>query len=92
MNSLTSACFAGVIRYPSHARMFLAPMQTSLGERKLQEYQHAMSDWGRFTEDTSDQYGVDMRVLNDPYREEQRKYFLQVSDCFTWVQMTFIAG
>lgn len=65
--------------YPSHARMWLAPMQTSLGERKIQEYQHAMNDWSRFTQETSDQYGVDMRVLNDPYREEQRKYFLQTS-------------
>jgi protein arginine N-methyltransferase 1 len=65
--------------YPSHARMFLAPMQTSLGERKIQEYQHAMSDWDRFTQDTHDQYGVDMSVLNNPYREEQRKYFLQTS-------------
>lgn len=38
-----------------------------------------MGDWSRFIQDTNDQYGVDMRVLNDPYREEQRKYFLQVS-------------
>jgi protein arginine N-methyltransferase 1 len=64
--------------------MFLAPMQTSLGERKIQEYQHAMSDWDRFTQDTGHQYGVDMRVLNDPYREEQRKYFLQVSGWCIW--------
>lgn len=65
-------------RYPSHARMWIAPMQTSLGDRKLQEYQHAMGDWSRFIQDTNDQYGVDMRVLNNPYQEEQKKYFLQV--------------
>jgi protein arginine N-methyltransferase 1 len=65
--------------YPSHARMWIAPMQTSLGDRKLQEYQHAMGDWSRFIQDTNDQYGVDMRVLNNPYQEEQKKYFLQTS-------------
>lgn len=66
--------------------MWIAPMQTSLGERKIQEYQHAMGDWSRFIQETNDQYGVDMRVLNDPYREEQRKYFLQVSS----LEMGFI--
>ncbi|XP_024383890.1 protein arginine N-methyltransferase PRMT10 [Physcomitrium patens] len=65
--------------YPSHARMWLAPMQTNLGERKMQEYQHAMDDWSRFTQETLDQYGVDMGVLNTPYRAEQQKYFLQTS-------------
>ena len=65
-------------RYPSHARMWIAPMQTTLGERKVQEYEHSMGDWNRFTQETSDQYGVNMNVLTAPYREEQRKYFLQV--------------
>lgn len=45
----------------------------------MQEYQHAMDDWSRFTQETLDQYGVDMGVLNTPYRAEQQKYFLQAS-------------
>ncbi|KAG0614089.1 hypothetical protein M758_6G150400 [Ceratodon purpureus] len=65
--------------YPSHARMFLAPVETSLGERKIKQFEHSMAVWDRFTRETADKYGVDMRVLNDPYREEQRKYFLQTS-------------
>lgn len=75
-----TSCVGWDIRYPSHARMWIAPMQTTVGERKLQEYQHSMGDWSRFIQETSDQYGVDMRVLTDPYREEQRKYFLQARD------------
>lgn len=59
--------------------MWVAPMRTSLGEHKLQEYQNSMGDWNRFMADTNDHYGVDMAVLSSPYREEQRKYFLQVT-------------
>lgn len=62
--------------------MFLAPMETSLGERKIKQFEHSMAVWDRFTRETADKYGVDMRVLNDPYREEQRKYFLQVSGLY----------
>lgn len=65
--------------YPSHARMWVAPMQTSLGEHKVQEYHNSMSDWSHFLHETSSQYGVDMSSLTDPYRQEQRKYFLQTS-------------
>jgi hypothetical protein len=79
-NTPLTSCVGWDIRYPSHARMWIAPMQTTVGERKLQEYQHSMGDWSRFIQETSDQYGVDMRVLTDPYREEQRKYFLQARD------------
>lgn len=53
-------------------------MQTSLGEHKVQEYHNSMSDWSHFLHETSSQYGVDMSLLTDPYRQEQRKYFLQV--------------
>lgn len=67
------------IMYPSHARMWVAPMRTNLVEHKQQEYQHSMADWGAFLQDTHDNYHVDMSVLTNPYREEQKKYFLQTS-------------
>ncbi|CAM6100257.1 unnamed protein product [Calypogeia fissa] len=67
------------IMYPSHARMWVAPMRTSLVEHKQQEYQHSMADWGCFLQDTNDHYNVDMSVLSNSYREEQKKYFLQTS-------------
>ncbi|OAE29172.1 hypothetical protein AXG93_1862s1300 [Marchantia polymorpha subsp. ruderalis] len=67
------------IMYPSHARMWVAPMRTSLVEHKQQEFQHSMADWGCFLQDTSDHYNVDMSCLSNPYKEEQTKYFLQGS-------------
>lgn len=65
------------IMYPSHARMWLAPMKTGLGKIKLQDYENVMVDWDAFVQDTQDYYGVDMSVLTDPFQEEQKKYYLQ---------------
>ncbi|KAJ7550704.1 hypothetical protein O6H91_07G113200 [Diphasiastrum complanatum] len=67
------------IMYPSHARMWLAPIKTRLGDQRVQEYQNAMADWGCFTQKTSDYYGVDMGILTTSYFEEQKKYCLQTS-------------
>lgn len=65
--------------YPSHARMWLAPIRTGLGDHKRQEFENSMTDWSNFVEDTRQYFGVDMQVLNPAYKEEQQKYFLQTS-------------
>lgn len=67
------------IMYPSHARMWLAPIRSGQGEQKLLDYENAMADWNNFTEDTNDFYGVDMSILTEPYSGEQKKYYLQTS-------------
>ncbi|KAL2630577.1 hypothetical protein R1flu_015263 [Riccia fluitans] len=65
------------IMYPSHARMWVAPVRTGILEQKQQEYEHAMADWSTFLQDTNLHYKVDMSCLSNPYKEEQQKYFLQ---------------
>lgn len=67
------------VMYPSHARMWLAPISTETGERKLQEYEQSMADWAAFRRDTWEDFHVDMSALTDSYRAEQEKYFLQTS-------------
>uniref|UniRef100_A0A0D6R564 Protein arginine N-methyltransferase PRMT10 n=1 Tax=Araucaria cunninghamii TaxID=56994 RepID=A0A0D6R564_ARACU len=67
------------VMYPSHARMWLAPIRSGQGEQKLLDYENAMTDWNNFTEDTNDFYGVDMNILTQPFSEEQKKYYLQTS-------------
>ncbi|GBG71689.1 hypothetical protein CBR_g9102 [Chara braunii] len=69
----------GGAMYPSHARMFLAPMRSALADQKMQEFQHSMADWDRFVLDTREQFGVDMSCLAKSYEEEQKKYYLQTS-------------
>ncbi|XP_050235475.1 protein arginine N-methyltransferase PRMT10 [Mercurialis annua] len=65
--------------YPSHARMWMAPIRSGSGDQKKGDYNLAMDDWFNFVEDTKSEYGVDMTVLTQPFEQEQRKYYLQTS-------------
>ncbi|MCO5550458.1 hypothetical protein L7F22_003945 [Adiantum nelumboides] len=67
------------VMYPSHARMWVAPIKSGLGKAKLQDYENVMVDWDAFIQDTNDYYGVDMSVLTNPFQEEQKKYYLQTA-------------
>lgn len=67
------------VMYPSHARMWLAPIRSALGDKKMGDFESSMDDWYKFLEETKTDYGVDMGVLTKPFREEQKKYYLQTS-------------
>ncbi|KAJ0816142.1 putative methyltransferase [Helianthus annuus] len=67
------------VMYPSHARMWLAPIRTEIADQKLNEYEGCMNDWLGFVTETKSCYGVDMSVLTKPFSEEQKKYYLQNS-------------
>jgi len=63
--------------YPSHARLFVAPIWTHNGQNhRLRDYDNAMAGWGEFVEDMHSEYGVDMKVLSASFQKEQRDYFL----------------
>ncbi|CAL5397104.1 unnamed protein product [Camellia sinensis] len=65
--------------YPSHARMWLAPIRSGLGDQKMNDYEGSMDDWFYFLDETKTYYGVDMSALTKPFSEEQKKYYLQTS-------------
>ncbi|KAB5514228.1 hypothetical protein OIU77_006082 [Salix suchowensis] len=67
------------VMYPSHARMWMAPIRSGLGDQKKSDYDGAMNDWDAFMEETKEYYGVDMSALKKPFSEEQMKYYLQTS-------------
>lgn len=67
------------IMYPSHARMWVAPIRSKLVDQKMSEYDGAMDDWYNFVDETKTYYGVDMNVFTKPFADEQRKYYLQTS-------------
>ncbi|KAK3128361.1 hypothetical protein QOZ80_6BG0460520 [Eleusine coracana subsp. coracana] len=67
------------VMYPSHARMWLAPIRTGLGDKKMEDLDVAMDDWGQFVEETQVYYGVNMNVLTKAYRAEHEKYYLKSS-------------
>ncbi|KAI5665220.1 hypothetical protein M9H77_24543 [Catharanthus roseus] len=67
------------IMYPSHARMWLAPIRTKLADQKMNDFDGALDDWYNFVDEIKAHYGVDMNVLTKPYSDEQKRYYLQTS-------------
>ncbi|XP_021895227.1 protein arginine N-methyltransferase PRMT10 [Carica papaya] len=67
------------VMYPSHARMWLAPIRSGLVDQKKNDYEGAMEDWYNFLSDTKTYYGVDMSALTKSFSDEQEKYYLQTS-------------
>lgn len=67
------------VMYPSHARMWVAPIRSRLVDQKMNDYDAAMEDWCSFVDETKHSYGVDMSVLTGPFTEEQKKYYKQTS-------------
>ncbi|GBF96659.1 arginine N-methyltransferase [Raphidocelis subcapitata] len=69
----------GGAMYPSHARMFLAPIHTEAGARRNTDFQGSMEGWAEFIGEMSAYYQVDLSCLSEPFRREQRDYYLQTS-------------
>ncbi|KAL6578381.1 Protein arginine N-methyltransferase prmt10 [Orobanche minor] len=67
------------VMYPSHARIWMAPIKSGLVDQKMRDYEGAMQDWHGFIKETKAYYGVDMSTLTRPFNEEQKKYYLQTS-------------
>lgn len=65
--------------YPSHARMFLAPVRSPLSAQRNAEFGNAMRGWSEFIEDIQEYYGVDMACLSEDYRKEQKEYYSQTA-------------
>ncbi|XP_065851052.1 protein arginine N-methyltransferase PRMT10 [Euphorbia lathyris] len=67
------------VMYPSHARMWMAPVRSGIVDQKAGDYDAAMDDWYNFVEDIRTSYGVNMSILTKPFDEEQKKYYQQTS-------------
>ncbi|KAJ4798076.1 Arginine N-methyltransferase family protein [Rhynchospora pubera] len=67
------------VMYPSHARMWLAPIRSGITDQKMEDLNCAMNDWHSFVDETEAHYGVNMSVLTKAYREEHEKYYLKTS-------------
>jgi protein arginine N-methyltransferase 1 len=65
--------------YPSHAKMYMAPIRTNASYHRSSELDNAMEGWKEFTGDMKEYYDVDLTVLTDTYKREQADYYLQTS-------------
>nr|VDC62150.1 unnamed protein product [Brassica rapa] len=64
------------VMYPSHARMWFAPIKSNMADQKKNDLDGAMVDWDNFSDEIKTYYGVDLSVLTKPFAEEQEKYYI----------------
>eukprot|EP00878_Enallax_costatus_P003929 GHUV01004149.1.p1 GENE.GHUV01004149.1~~GHUV01004149.1.p1 ORF type:complete len:319 (+),score=88.94 GHUV01004149.1:106-957(+) len=65
--------------YPSHARMYLAPMRTSSAASRVNDFQNSMYGWSEFLREMKGYYQVDLDCLSEAFRTEQKEYYLNTS-------------
>ena len=74
----------GGAMFPSHAKMYLAPIRTQTTEQKQMDYEDSCAGWDEFVDATRNNYGVDMSALTETFEQEQREFFLNTS---AWVDI-----
>ena len=74
----------GGAMFPSHARMFLAPIRSGTARQKQCEFEDSCAGWDEFVDSTRTNYGVDMSVLTETFEQEQTDFFLNTS---AWVDV-----
>ena len=74
----------GGAMFPSHAKMYLAPIRTQTSAKKREEFEDSCVGWDEFADETLQNYGVDMRSLTETFEQEQREFFLNTS---AWVDV-----
>eukprot|EP00882_Tetradesmus_deserticola_P026662 GHRQ01029430.1.p1 GENE.GHRQ01029430.1~~GHRQ01029430.1.p1 ORF type:complete len:489 (+),score=148.86 GHRQ01029430.1:167-1633(+) len=65
--------------YPSHARMYLAPMRTNASAGRINDFQNSMYGWSEFLKEMKGFYQVDLDCLSEAYRSEQKEYYMSTS-------------
>ncbi|KAF8070949.1 PRMT10 [Scenedesmus sp. PABB004] len=65
--------------YPSHARMFIAPMRTNAAAQRVNDFQNSMYGWSEFLKEMNAFYNVDLDCLSEAFRGEQAEYYLNTS-------------
>ena len=65
--------------YPSHANMFLTPIKTHGSQQRVADFHNSMEGWAEFLVEMRNYYSVDLDVLSESYRKEQKDYFIHTS-------------
>jgi len=74
----------GGAMFPSHAKMYLAPIRTGTAAQKHVDFEDSCAGWDEFADQTLNTYGVDMRALTEPFEQEQTEFFMNTS---AWVDV-----
>lgn len=61
--------------YPSHARLYMAPIRTNLSAQRDAAYMQSMENWADFIAEMKDYYDVSLQCLSDDFQKEQLEYY-----------------
>ena len=70
--------------FPSHARMFLAPVRTSSSSQRHGDMEASLGGWDQFVDVTRNNYGVDMSALTGEFKAERKDYYMNTT---SWVDI-----
>ncbi|RDY02955.1 Protein arginine N-methyltransferase PRMT10 [Mucuna pruriens] len=71
------------VMYPSHARMWMAPIKSGIGDHKLGDYELAMDDWQHFVDETKTYYGTSLWNNLHPHQVIGTPAIIKEIDCLT---------
>ncbi|WZZ72441.1 hypothetical protein YC2023_083811 [Brassica napus] len=52
------------VMYPSHARMWFAPIKSNMADPKKNDLDGAIADWDNFSDEIKTYYGIDLERFN----------------------------
>ncbi|KAF1870705.1 hypothetical protein Lal_00026325 [Lupinus albus] len=71
------------VMYPSHARMWMAPIRTAIIDHKVGDYHSAMDDWHSFVDETKTCYGTSLWNNLHPHQVIGTAAIIKDIDCLT---------
>ena len=70
--------------YPSHARLYMAPIRTNITSQRNHAFMNSMENWADFIHDMKTYYDVDMDCLSEDFHKEQLDYYKRTA---TWADV-----
>ncbi len=78
--------------FPSHATMYFSAVSFEEDrESKINDYQHSMSEWVKFSSEMKNFYNIDVSALDGPFRKEQADYYIY-SSLWTELRIEHVIG
>lgn len=78
--------------FPSHATMYFSAISFEDDrEGKINDYQHSMSEWQKFSGEMKNFYNIDVSALDGPFKKEQADYYIY-SSLWTELRIEHVVG
>lgn len=78
--------------FPSHATMYFSAISFEDDrETKINDFQHSMQEWNKFSSEMKNFYNIDVSALDAPFKKEQADYYIY-SSLWTELRIEHVIG